>query len=110
MPIYNAWIIGALIRRLRQPEMKPQRRFIAIACVVLFLFLILAFRHLLGRPTESEFERAALEVFAAFGVLILFLIAGAVIVRKRTAARWTTEEALRMRGEAGDGRTSNDKE
>lgn len=110
MPIYNAWIIRALIQRLRQPEMKPQRRFITVACAVLFLFLVWAFRHLFRQPTENDLERAALEVFAVICVLIFFLMVGAVIVRKRTSARWTTEEALRMGGQASDGRTLNGKE
>lgn len=68
--------------------MKSQRRFVLIAAVVLALFLCGALLYLFRQPTNDAMESAALKVFAAFGVLIAVLITLAVLVRRKTAARW----------------------
>jgi heme O synthase-like polyprenyltransferase len=96
MPIFNGWIIRALAVRLRQPEMGPQRRFMLVVALVLALFLIGALWYLFQQPDDNALERAAIKVFAAMGVLIALLITAAVIVGKKTKARWTVEEALEM--------------
>ena len=98
MPIFNGWIVRALAVRLRQPEMGPQRRFLLVVALVLALFLIGALWYLFQQPTNTDeaLERAAIKVFAAMGVLIALLMVAAVIVGKKTKARWTVEEALEM--------------
>ena len=103
MPIYNGWIIRALAVRLRQPGMQTQRRFVVAISLVLALFVIGALFHLFRQPTEEAMGRAAVEVFAVMGMLIAVVIAAAVAVRKRTGARWSDEEALKMAGERRKG-------
>jgi hypothetical protein len=105
MPLENWWLIRALAVRLSRPDMKTQRRFVALAALVLALFLAGACVYLFRQPDENALEAAALKVFAAAGALVAVLIALAVVVRKRTGARWATEEALETAGERGrDGR------
>jgi Na+/proline symporter len=87
--VFNAWIIREVAARLRQPGMKTQRRFVLIVALVLALFLCGALLYLFRQPTNDAMESAALKVFAAFGALIAILISLAVLVRKKTAARWT---------------------
>jgi hypothetical protein len=99
MPISNGWIIRALAERLRQPGMRTQRRFVVAVGLLLVLFVIGAVIYLFRQPTNDAMEQAALKVFAAMGVLIAIVIAAAVVVRKRTSASWSQEEALRMAGE-----------
>jgi uncharacterized membrane protein len=99
MPISNGWIIRALAVRLRQPGMRPQRRFLAVVSLLLVLFVIGAVIYLFRQPTNDAMERAALHVFAVMGIFIAIIIAAAVVVRKRTSASWSQEEALRMTGE-----------
>ena len=101
MPINNVWLIRALVRRLRQPGMRPQRRFVIAVSFLLILFFIGAVIYLFRQPTDDAMERAALRVFAAMGILIAVVITAAVVVRKRTGASWPQEEALRV---ADDGR------
>ena len=67
MPIFNGWIIRALAARLRQPGMRPQRRFLAAASLLMALFVTGAVIYLFRQPTEDAMERAALKVFAAMG-------------------------------------------
>ncbi|HEX6622773.1 MAG TPA: hypothetical protein VF064_03620 [Pyrinomonadaceae bacterium] len=104
MPIFNGWIIRALAARLRQPGMRPQRRFLAAAGFLMALFVTGAVIYLFRQSTEDAMERAALKVFAAMGVFVALLIGAAVVVRKRTGASWPQEEALRMAGERRGGR------
>lgn len=96
MPVFNGWIIRALILRLRQPDMKPQRLFMLITATVLSIFVGGASVYLFRQPTEDALESAALKVFAAMGVLCAILISVAVVIRRRTEARWTTEEAMKL--------------
>lgn len=96
MPISNGWIIRALAVRLRQPGMRPQRRFVIAVSLLMVLFVTGAVIYLFRQPTEDAMERAALKVFAVMSILIAILIATAVVVRKRTGASWSQEEALRM--------------
>lgn len=103
MPFDNWWIIRALAVRLSQPGMKTQRRFVALVALVLALFLAGACVYLFRQPDENALEAAALKVFAAAGALIAVLICLAVAVRKKTGARWATEEALEMAGERSPG-------
>jgi hypothetical protein len=100
MPIFNGWIIRALAVRLRQPEMGPQRRFLLVVALVLGLFLIGALWYIFQQPTDTDIalERAAIRVFAAMGVLIAIIITAAVIVGKKTKAKWSVEEALETAG------------
>src|SRR3712207_954847 len=100
MPVFNAWIIRALAVRLREPGMRAQRRFTAAAGLVLASFVVGAAFYLFTRPTEDALESAALRVFAAAGLLIAVLVAAAVVVRKRTGAKWSDADALRAAGEA----------
>ena len=100
----NGWIIRALAARLRQPGMRPQRRFLAAAGLLMALFVTGAVIYLFRQPTEGALEGAALKVFAAMGVFIAIAIAAAVVVRKRTGASWSREEALRMADERRGGR------
>ena len=104
MPIYNGWIIRALAVRLRQPGMQTQRRFVVAAGIMLAIFVVGALFHLFRQPTEGAMERAAVEVFALMGVLIAVAIAAAVVVRRRTGASWSDEEALKMAGEGRERR------
>lgn len=99
MPVVNGWIIRALAARLRQPGMRPQRRFLAVAAFVLAVFVTSSAVYLFRQPTEDATERAALKVFALMGVLIAALIIAAVVVRRRTAATWSHDEALRTAGQ-----------
>ncbi len=99
MPFSNGWIIRALAARLRQPGMRAQRRFTAAAGLALLLFVAGAVYYLWRQPTEDALERAALRVFAAMGLLIVVCVAAALVVRRKTGASWTEEEALRMAGE-----------
>jgi len=103
MPIYNLWIIRALIVRLRQPGMRRQRRFVIAASLLMTLFVIGALTYLFRQPTEDAMEQAALKVFAMMGILIAILIGAAVVVRRRTGASWPQEEALRMANEGHAG-------
>ena len=103
MPIYNLWIIRALIVRLRQPDMRRQRHFVIAASLLMTLFVIGALVYLFRQPTEDAMEQAALKVFAVMGILIAILIGAAVVVRKRTGASWPQEEALRMADEGRAG-------
>jgi hypothetical protein len=98
MPIYNGWILRALAARLRQPGMQTQRRFMVVVSFLLALFVVGALFHLFRQPTEDALERAAIQVFAAFGILIAVMIAAAVVVRKRTGANWPNEEAFKLVG------------
>ncbi|HYO63009.1 MAG TPA: hypothetical protein VER08_05065 [Pyrinomonadaceae bacterium] len=83
MPFENLWLIRALVARLREPDMGAQRRFMAVACVALVLFLIGALTYLLRQPNDSALESAALRVFAAMGALIAVLVTAAVYVGRR---------------------------
>jgi hypothetical protein len=103
MPIYNGWIIRALAVRLRQPGMWLQRRFMVVVSLLMALFVIGAAIYLFRQPTEDAMEQAALKVFAVMGIFIAILIAAAVVVRKRTNAGWSQEEALRMADERREG-------
>jgi uncharacterized membrane protein len=103
MPIYNARIIRALAVRLRQPGMQTQRRFVVAISLTLALFVIGALFHLFRQTTEDAMEQAAVEVFAVMGILIAIVIAAAVVVRKRTGASWSVEEALKMAGKRQEG-------
>lgn len=94
MTNFNGWLIRALIRRLQQPGMRTQRRFVLFTSLVLLIFLVGALFYIFRQPTEDALEMAALKVFAALGLLIVILIGAALYVRKRTSARWTTQEAL----------------
>lgn len=96
MPISNAWLFRELASRLRQPDMRPQRRFIAAVGLLLALFFVGAVIYLFRQPTEDAMERAALRVFAALGILIAAVIAAAVVFRKRTRARWVPGEVIQM--------------
>jgi uncharacterized membrane protein len=96
MPISNAWLFRELAQRLRQPGMRPQRRFIAAASFLMALFFVGAVIYLFRQPTEDAMERAALRVFAVLGILIAALIAAAVVFRKRTRARWAPGEVIQM--------------
>jgi predicted permease len=107
MPIYNLWIIRALIVRLRQPDMRRQRRFVIAASLLMTLFVIGALTYLFRQPTEDAMEQAALRVFAAMGILIAILIGAAVVVRKRTGASWPPEEALQMGHKRREGQPPN---
>ena len=109
MPVYDGWIIRALAVRLRQPGMRTQRRFVAAIGLVLALFVIGALFHLFRQPTEGAMERAAVEVFAVMGTLIAVAVAAAVVVRRRTGARWSDEEALKMAGERQERRQPKDR-
>lgn len=104
MPISNIWILRALAVRLRQPGMRPQRRFVAATSLLMALFVAGAVIYLLRQPTEDALEHASLRVFAAMGVLIVILIASAVVVRKRTGVTWSQEEALRAADEGREGK------
>ena len=99
----NWWIIRALVVRLSRPDMKTQRRFVALVGLVLALFLVGACVYLFRQPDDDALEAAALKVFAAAGALIAVLVCLAVVVRRRTGARWTTEEALEMAGRRRQG-------
>lgn len=94
MAISNGWIIRALIQRLQQPGMKVQRRFVLGASLLLAIFLVGAIFYIFRQPTEDALEMAALKTFAALGLLIVILICAAIFVRKRTGAKWTTQQAL----------------
>ena len=96
MTTFNGWLIGALIRRLRQPGMRAQRRFVLITIVALAIFLAGAIFYIFRQPTEDALEMAALKVFAVFGLLIAILICVAIFIRRRTSAKWTTREALEI--------------
>lgn len=104
MLISNGWIIRALAARLRQPGMRPQRRFMVAVSLLMALVVLGAVTYLFRQPTEDAMERAALKVFAAMGIFIAIAIAAAVVVRKRTGASWSREEALRMTDERRGGR------
>ena len=95
---YHGWIVRALLVRYRQPNMKPQRRFMAVVAVILTAFLIGATLYLFRQPPGTAMEVAALHIFLALGILIAILVAVAVVVAKRTSARWSYEEALTMAG------------
>jgi hypothetical protein len=97
MTTFNGWIIGALIKRLRQPGMRTARRFVLIKSLVLAIFLVGASFYIFRQPTEDALEMAALKVFAAFGVLIAILICIAVFIRRRTRARWTAQRSTGKR-------------
>jgi cytochrome bd-type quinol oxidase subunit 1 len=99
MPISNGWIIRALAVRLRQPGMRPQRRFMFAVSLLMILFATGAVIYLFRQPTEDAMERAAIKVFALMGILIAIVIAAAVVVRKRTRASWSQAETLQMTGE-----------
>ncbi len=98
MLFHHTWVIRALMVRLRQPGMCVQRRFLAILGFVLVLFLVAALVHLLKQPTDTAMERAALEVFAAMGVLLGGAMACAIVIRKKTGASWSDEDALKAAG------------
>ena len=102
MPISNGWIIRVLAARLRQPGMRPQRRFLAVVSLLLALFVTGALVYLFRQPTNDAMEQAALRVFALMGIFIAILIAAAVVIRKRTSATWSQDEALKMTGERHD--------
>jgi len=97
--MYNSWIIRALAVRLRQPGMRTQRRFVAAVGLGLALFVLGALFHLFRQPTDDAMGRAAIEVFALMGILVAVVIAAAVVIRRRTDASWSVEEALEMAGE-----------
>lgn len=92
MNIYNGWIIREVVRQLRRPERRAQRRFMFGMCIVLAAFLWWAFAFLIRQETEADLERAAIFVFAMMGVFIAVGLVLAVVVRRKTGARWTTEE------------------
>ncbi len=98
MLFHHTWVIRALLVRLRQPGMCVQRRFLAVFGLVLVLFLVAALVHLFKQPNDTAMERAALEVFAAMGVLISGAIACAIVIRKKTGATWSDEDALEAAG------------
>jgi type VI protein secretion system component VasK len=99
MYIYNGWIFRALAVRLRQPGMKAQRWFMLGMALVFAAAIAWALVFLFRQETEQALEEAALIVFALFGALIAIALLLAYVVRKKTGARWTTEEALEMAGE-----------
>jgi hypothetical protein len=74
----------------------------AVVSILLALFVIWALIYLFRQPTNDAMEQAALKVFALMGIFIAILIVAAVVVRKRTSATWSQEEALRMAGERQD--------
>ncbi len=98
MLFHHTWVIRALMVRLRQPGMCVQRRFLAILGLVLVLFLVAALVHLFKQPDDSAMERAALEIFAALGVLVIGAMACAIVIRKKTGASWSDEDALKAAG------------
>ncbi len=98
MLFHHTWVIRALIVRLRQPGMSVQRRFLAVLTLVLVLFLVAALVHLFKQPNDTAMERAALEVFAALGVLIGGAVACAIVIRKKTGTAWSDEHALEAAG------------
>lgn len=98
MLFHHTWVIRALIVRLRQPGMRVQRRFVTILGLVLVLFLVAALVHLLKQPNDTALEHAALEVFAALGVFTGAAIVCAVVIRKKTGASWSDEDALEAAG------------
>ena len=71
---------------------------VAVSLLLTF-FLVGAAIYLFRQPTEDAMGRAALKVFAVLGILIAILIVAAVVVRKRTNASWSQEDALKMTGE-----------
>ena len=97
---YNNWVIRALAARLRQPGMRPQRRFMMVVVCLTAILFAGALVYLFRQPTEEAMETAAIKVFALAGVFIAVVIGAAIIVRKRTGARWSHEEALKMAGES----------
>jgi hypothetical protein len=82
--------------------MRPQRRFLLVVGILMALFVVGALVYLFRQPTDDAMEQAALKVFALMGIFIAILIAAAVIVRKRTGATWSQEEALRMADERSE--------
>jgi hypothetical protein len=98
MLYHHAWVVRALIVRLREPGMRLQKRFLALLGLVFVLFLIAALVHLFKQPNDTAMERAALELLAATGVLITVAIACAIIIRKKTGSCWSDEEALKAAG------------
>lgn len=96
-------LIRALIARLRQPGMRPQRRFMAAVSLLLALFVIGAVVYLFRQPTPDAMEQAALKVFAVMGIFIAIIIAAAVVLRRRTSASWTQEDAFKLAGEKREG-------
>ena len=86
--------------------MKTQRRFVALVGLVLALFVAGACVYLFRQPDDAALESAALKVFAAMGALIAVAVCLAVVVRRKTGARWTTRQALEMAGDR-DGRAEN---
>ncbi len=98
MLFHHTWVIRALIVRLRQPDMGLQRRFLAILALVLVVFLVAALIHLFRQPNDTAMERAALEIFAAMGVLVGGAVACAIVIRKKTGASWSDADALEAAG------------
>jgi apolipoprotein N-acyltransferase len=92
MNIYSGWIIREVIRQLRRPERGAQRKFVFGFGLVLAAFLWWAFAFLMRQETEADLERAAIFVFAMMGALIAVALVLAFVVRRKTGARWTTEE------------------
>jgi len=78
--------------------MKTQRLYLLVMSIVLAVFVGGALVYLFQQPTEDALERAALKVFAAMGVLCAILTSVAVVIRRKTGARWTTEEAVQLAG------------
>lgn len=99
MPIHNTWIIRALAARLRQPTVRPQRRFMVAISLLIALFVLGTLIYLFRQPTEDAMERAAIKVFAVMGIFTAIVIAAAVVVRKKTGVSWSRDEALKMAGE-----------
>ena len=99
MPIFNGWIIRAVVLRLRQPDMKVQRRFALILGIALAAFLVGALIYLFQQQTSGDENSAAIIIFAAMGVLITIMMIIAYIIRRKTGADqnpWGTKEALGM--------------
>ena len=88
MPIFDGWIIRAVADRLRQPEMRTQRRFMIMFTVLMVLVVLGSLYYLYIQTTEDAIDQAAVHVLIAMGVMIAILIIGAIVIRKRTNARW----------------------
>jgi ABC-type thiamin/hydroxymethylpyrimidine transport system permease subunit len=95
MLFHHAWVVRALVVHLREPGMRLQRRFLALLGLVFVVFVSAALVYLFRQPNDTVMERAALEILAAMGMLIMVAIVCAMIIRKKTGARWSDEDALK---------------
>lgn len=107
MPVFNRWLIPALRLRLRQPDMRVQRRAVAAMSAVIVLFLAGSAVYIARQPPHAM-EAAALRVLAATLVLGVLLVAAAYAVRRATnPAPWGFEEAMRLLEEERRRRAKN---